>query len=50
MDSGTHFELEKKLSKGAQATQSGGPPGFPMLPPEPIPKEIASHQIEFLII
>ena len=33
MDSVTLFEPEKNQSKGAQATQSGGPPGLPMLPP-----------------
>ena len=33
MTSGTFFQWEKNLSKGVQATQTGGPPGFPMLPP-----------------
>ena len=33
MTSGTFFQWEKNRSKGVQAIQTGGPPGFPMLPP-----------------
>ena len=33
MTSGTFFQWENNRSKGVQATQTGGPPGFPMLAP-----------------